>query len=180
MTRIAETVCIRCGKMRIFLRTWKDKAEGKGTMITHVETVCPDAEVCTGTTGHAESIQIEFDPKIISFEKLLEIFFALHDPTTLNKQGNDIGTQYRSSIFYHSEDQKKVAARVKEKLDKSKKFKGEIVTEIVPFASFFEAENYHKNYFENNRMAPYCQVVIDPKIKKLLEEYSADVKKEFT
>lgn len=128
-------------------------------------------QVCSGTTGHAEAIQLEFDPEIITFEKLLEVFFELHDPTTLNQQGADVGTQYRSAIFYHSEEQKKAAADAVKKLEKSDKFKSRIVTEIVPFTKFYQAENYHQNYFENNRTAPYCQVVIDPKIKKLYEEF---------
>lgn len=128
-------------------------------------------EVCGGTTGHAEAIQITFDPKIIMFEKLIEVFFALHDPTTLNQQGADVGTQYRSAIFYHNPKQKEVSTSIIKKLNASEKFKGKIVTEISPFAKFYKAENYHQNYFDNNRRAPYCQVVIDPKIKKLYENY---------
>ncbi len=134
-------------------------------------------DVCSGTTGHAEAIQVTFDPKVIPYQKLLEIFFALHDPTTLNRQGNDFGTQYRSAIFYHDEEQKNTAVRSKEKAQKN--FNGDIVTEIVPFSKFFEAENYHKNYYDSNRSQGYCQVVIDPKVKKLLEEYKKDVKEEY-
>lgn len=134
-------------------------------------------QVCTGSTGHAEAIQIRFDPKIISYGKLLEVFFALHDPTTLNQQGADVGTQYRSAIFYHDDNQKKTAETLKGKLDKSGNFKAKIVTEVVPFTKFYQAENYHQNYFDSNRTAPYCQVVIDPKIKKLLEEFPADLKR---
>lgn len=131
-------------------------------------------EVCSGTTGHAETIQIGFDPKIISFEKLLEIFFALHDPTTLNRQGNDVGTQYRSTIFYHTDAQKQTAQKVKEKIEKSGMY-DPIVTEIVHFKNFYKAENYHQNYFDSNRSQPYCQLVIDPKIKKLMEEFKQEV-----
>lgn len=129
-------------------------------------------EVCKGTTGHAESIQIKFDPKIISYELLLEVFFKLHDPTTLNRQGNDVGPQYRSVIFYHNDNQRKTAEDVKSKLDKSGKYQSRIVTEIVPFKNFFKAENYHQNYFDNNRTQPYCQLVIDPKIEKLYKEFT--------
>lgn len=126
-------------------------------------------EVCSGTTGHAETIQIGFDPKIISYEKLLEVFFKLHDPTTLNRQGNDVGTQYRSAIFYHDEKQKKLAEKIKSEMQKI--YKGKIVTEIVPFSNFYRAEGYHQNYFESNKNAPYCQVVIDPKIQKLYKDF---------
>lgn len=133
-------------------------------------------QVCSGTTGHAEAIQIEFDPKIISFQKLLEVFFKLHDPTTINQQGTDVGPQYRSVIFYHDNEQKKIAKGIKGKLQKSGAYKDKIVTEIVPFTRFYEAENYHQNYFNNNRQQPYCQAVIDPKIKKLFENFKEDLK----
>ena len=131
-------------------------------------------QVCSGTTGHAEAIQIEFDPKIISFEKLLEVFFKLHDPTTLNRQGNDVGTQYRSAVFYHDEKQKTQAEKTKSKMQKV--YNGKIVTEIVPFSNFYKAEGYHQNYFENNKNAPYCQVVIDPKIQKLYKDFKGITK----
>ena len=126
-------------------------------------------QVCSGNTGHAEAIQIKFDPKLISFEKLLEVFFKLHDPTTLNRQGNDVGTQYRSAIFYHDEKQKTQAQKAK--LQMRIIYKGKIVTEIAPFSNFYKAENYHQNYFENNKNAPYCQVVINPKIQKLYKDF---------
>ena len=136
-------------------------------------------QVCTGITGHAEAIQIEFDSKIISFEKILDIFWHTHDPTTLNRQGNDIGTQYRSAIFYHDDNQKNIAEKLKKELEKEDVFKNPIVTEITPFSKFYPAENYHKEYFENNRNAPYCSFVIDPKIQKLLQKYSDKIKKEY-
>lgn len=136
-------------------------------------------QVCTGITGHAESIQIEFDSKIISFEKILDIFWHTHDPTTLNRQGNDVGTQYRSAIFYHDDNQKNIAEKLKKELEKEDVFKNPIVTEITPFSKFYPAENYHKEYFENNRNAPYCSFVIDPKIQKLLQKYSDKIKKEY-
>jgi len=135
-------------------------------------------QVSEGTTGHAEVIQIEFDPSKISFEKLAEIFFHLHDPTTLNQQGNDIGTQYRSAIFYHNEAQKEVAEKVRNKISDEHVYPNPIVTEITPFDTFYEAEEYHKNYYNNNKEGGYCRVVIDPKIKKLLREYSSEVKEE--
>lgn len=136
-------------------------------------------QVCSGSTGHAETIQIKFDPKIISYEKLLEVFFKLHDPTTLNQQGADYGTQYRSAIFYHDEKQKQTAEKVKWDIEKSGMYENKVVTEIVPFKNFYVAENYHKNYYDSNRSQPYCQVVIDPKIQKLLQDYKSVVKKEY-
>lgn len=117
-------------------------------------------EVLSGKTGHAEAIQIIFDPKIISFPKILDVFWATHDPTSLNKQGADVGTEYRSAIFYHTQKQKNEAE--KSKLPT-------FVTEITPFKNFFKAEDYHKNFYDKNRSAPYCQIVIDPKITKLYE-----------
>ncbi len=126
-------------------------------------------QVCAGTTGHAEAIQITFDPKIIAFAKLLEVFFNLHDSTTLNRQGADVGTQYRSAIFYHSEEQKRTAEEIKNKTDGS-------VTQIVPFTNFYPAEDYHKNYYDQNRMLPYCQLVINPKLQKLYKEFKEEIK----
>ena len=125
-------------------------------------------QVCTGTTGHAEVTQIEFDPANISYEKLLEVFWQAHNPTTLNQQGADEGTQYRSIILYHDEAQK-VAAE-KSKAAAQKNFKRPIVTEIVPFTKFYRAEGYHQAYYDNNSSAPYCQVVIAPKLEKLEKE----------
>ena len=122
-------------------------------------------QVCTGITGHAETIQIEYDPKIISFEKILDIFWHTHDPTTLNRQGNDVGTQYRSAIFYHDENQKNIAEKSKIELEKEGVFKNPIVTEIIPFSNFYPAEDYHKEYYENNRNAPFCSFVINPIIQ---------------
>lgn len=133
-------------------------------------------EVSTGVTGHAEAIQILFDPKIISFRRLLDVFWMMHDPTTLNRQGGDIGTQYRSVIFYHSEEQKREAILSREKLEKKKKYKGKIVTEIIPYTAFYPAEEYHQNFYEKNKMYPYCAIVISPKIKKLLDKFGTIVK----
>jgi peptide-methionine (S)-S-oxide reductase len=123
-------------------------------------------QVCTGRTGHAEVCQIQFDPEQISFEELLEIFFSTHDPTTLNRQGNDVGSQYRSVIFYHNEDQRKMAERVKTELDGSRTWKNPIVTEIVPFENFYKAEDYHQNYYRSNPGERYCRLVIAPKLGK--------------
>lgn len=129
-------------------------------------------EVCRGNTGHAEVIKIEFDPKIISYKKLLEIFFVFHDPTTLNRQGNDIGNQYRSIILAANPKQEKEAKDYIEELAIKKVYKNQIVTEIKPLTKFFEAENYHKNYYDNNQNQPYCQIVISPKLAKFREKYA--------
>ena len=136
-------------------------------------------QVCTGKTGHAESIQIEFDPKVISYEKILDIFWHTHDPTTLNRQGNDVGPQYRSAIFYHSQEQKKIAEKLKEELEKEGVFKAPIVTEISPFRNFYVAEDYHKNYYENNQDIPYCNFVISPKVRKLLMKYGNVIQQQY-
>ena len=122
-------------------------------------------QICTGVTGHAEAIQISFDPEIISYEELLDVFFKTHDPTTLNRQGADEGTQYRSAIFYHTEEHKEIAEKVKSQIK-------DAVTEITPFTKFYEAESYHKDYFSRNQDAPYCQIVIDPKIQKLYKDFT--------
>jgi len=126
-------------------------------------------QVSSGKTGHTEAIEIEFDPEVISYEKLLEVFFKLHDPTTLNQQGNDIGTQYRSVIFYIDEKQKKLAEKAKQEAGKT--HQKQIVTEIVPFKNFFKAENYHLDYYAKNSDQLYCKFVIDPKIVKLYKEF---------
>ena len=136
-------------------------------------------EVCSGQTGHAEAIQIEFDPKLVGFDKILDIFWHTHDPTTLNMQGNDIGTQYRSAIFYRSDKQKEEALKSKEEFEKERVYKDPIVTQIIPFTNFYEAENYHKDYFDKNKEYPYCTYVINPKIQKLMEKYVKDVKEEY-
>ena len=124
--------------------------------------------VCEGNTGHAEVAKIEFDNKKITYEELLLIFFKIHDPTTLNRQGNDVGTQYRSSIFYHDSTQKELAEKIKATLQP--KYNNKIVTEIAPLKEFYIAEDYHQNYYNNNKSAPYCNFVIKPKIEKYLNE----------
>ena len=134
-------------------------------------------EVCTGTTGHAEVIQITFDPKVIFYKELLQVFFTLHDPTTLNRQGADVGTQYRSALFYHNDAQRKTAEEVIKEVDAAKTWKRPIVTEVVPFKAFYKAEDYHQEYFEKNPRSSYCQAVIEPKIVKLREYYRAKLKR---
>jgi peptide-methionine (S)-S-oxide reductase len=136
-------------------------------------------QVCAGNTGHAESIQIKFDPKVIPFEKILDIFWHTHDPTTLNRQGNDIGTQYRSAIFFHNEKQKEIAEKSKKDLEDKGVYKNSIVTEITPINDFYVAEDYHKDYYDNHQDAPYCNYVIDPKIHKLLQRYGSDVMEKY-
>jgi peptide-methionine (S)-S-oxide reductase len=134
--------------------------------------------VCTGKTGAAEAIQITYDPSVISYETLLDIFWHTHDPTTLNRQGNDVGTQYRSAIFYHNEQQHQAALASKEALAQSGDYKKPIVTEISQFTNFYPAEDYHLEYYDRNRYQPYCMFVIDPKVKKLLKEYRSELKEE--
>lgn len=128
-------------------------------------------QVCSGNTGHAEVVQITFDPSVISYEQLLEIFFHIHDPTTLNKQGADVGTQYRSAIFYNNDEQKKTAESVKEKIEKSGLWNDPIVTEITKFDKFYSAEDYHQDYYNNNKEKSYCSFVIAPKVRKFYKEY---------
>jgi len=132
--------------------------------------------VCSGRTGHAECTKIEFDPAAIAYEKLVEIFFLTHDPTTMNRQGNDVGEQYRSVIFYLDNGQKLSAEKVKSEIENEKIYSSAIITQIEPFKNFFPAENYHQNYFENNPGAPYCQVVINPKLAKFRQKFSALLK----
>ena len=124
-------------------------------------------QVCSGLTGHAEAVEIEYDPAVVPYEKLLEIFFATHDPTTLNRQGADVGTQYRSAIFYHDDTQKEIAKNVIEKLNESKVFPSPIVTTLEKAKVFYAAESYHQDYFANNGYQPYCQAVVAPKVAKV-------------
>ena len=136
-------------------------------------------EVLTGTTGHAEAIQIKFKPSIISYEQILDVFWNVHDPTTLNRQGNDIGTNYRSAIFYHTNMQRDIAFKSLNNLKKKRIYKNRIVTQIIPFSYFYDAENYHRNYFENNSKNTYCSLVISPKLDKFSKKYSALIKKDY-
>ena len=134
-------------------------------------------DVCTGMTGHAEVVQVSYDPKEISFDKILEIFWKTHDPTTLNRQGADEGTQYRSAVFYHNEAQKTAAEAWKAKLNAEHVFPNPIVTEIVPFKVFYPAEDYHQDYYDLNGHNPYCQVVIKPKLDKFVKVFKDNLKK---
>lgn len=133
-------------------------------------------EVCTGRTGHAEVIEIKFNPAIISFSEVLEVFFATHDPTTLNRQGADVGTQYRSAIFYHDQKQKEIAESVISRLNQENVFGKPVVTEVTAWKNFFAAENYHQDYFENNPSQSYCQFVIVPKMEKFRKIFSDRLK----
>jgi peptide-methionine (S)-S-oxide reductase len=133
-------------------------------------------EVSTGMTGHAESLQITFDPQVISYAELLEIFWHTHDPTTLNRQGADVGTQYRSAIFCHSEEQKRIAEESRRKVAEEKLWPDRIVTEIVPYKVFYPAEAYHQNYFKNNPNQMYCALTINPKVRKFRAAFAAKLK----
>jgi peptide-methionine (S)-S-oxide reductase len=135
-------------------------------------TVHPSYEqVCTGRTGHAEAVQVDFDPSILSFHDLLLVFFSTHDPTTLNRQGHDVGTQYRSAIFYHSPEQLKEAQEVVKQITADRLWRGTVVTELVPFQVFYPAEEYHREYFRRNPTQAYCQMVIEPKVAKFRAEF---------
>ena len=131
-------------------------------------------EVCTGTTGHAEVAQITFDPSVTSYREILEVFFTVHDPTTLNRQGNDVGTQYRSVIFYHSPEQKTIAEAAKKAA--AELWEDPVVTEIAPLDKFYKAETYHQNYYKDNPYQPYCVYVVGPKVKKFREKFSEKLK----
>ena len=129
-------------------------------------------QVCSGTTNHAEVVRVRFDPAVLSYHDLLEIFFTIHDPTTLNRQGNDVGTQYRSVVFYHSPEQKETAEQVIRELTKTGIWDGAIVTQVVPATDFYVAEDYHQEYFQNNASQPYCQFVVAPKVQKFRSKFA--------
>jgi peptide-methionine (S)-S-oxide reductase len=133
--------------------------------------------VCAGTTGHAEVVQVKFDPEVISYRELLEIFFAIHDPTTPNRQGADVGTQYRSAIYYGSPEQKATAEALMAELEAEKVWDDPIVTEVAELETFYPAEDYHRDYYARNSGQPYCQVVISPKVAKLREKFTEKLKK---
>ena len=140
-------------------------------------TVNPSySQVCTGSTGHAETVQLTFNPSKISFQQILQIFFAVHDPTTPNRQGADAGTQYRSAIFYHSEEQKAVAGQVIQELNAAHAWKSPIVTEVTPFKIFYPAEDYHQEYFNRNPSQSYCRMVIAPKMDKFSKQFPEKIK----
>jgi peptide-methionine (S)-S-oxide reductase len=133
-------------------------------------------EVCTGTTGHAEAIQITYDPSVISYRELLDVFFYTHDPTTLNRQGADVGTQYRSAIFYHNQEQQKDAQTIIAQLTAEGVYADPIVTEISALDVFYQAEDYHRNYYNNNKNQGYCRAVINPKLDKFMKKYGSKTK----
>jgi len=135
-------------------------------------------QVCTGSTGHAEVVQITFDPAAISFREILEVFFGIHDPTTLNRQGGDVGTQYRSVIFYHGSQQQSVAQQTIAELDAARVWDRPIVTEVVPCQAFYPAEDYHQEYFRRNPAQPYCRAVVGPKVAKFRKQFAARLKSE--
>ena len=142
------------------------------------KTVNPSyEEVCSGETGHAEVAQLSFDPKQVSFKEILEVFFVIHDPTTLNRQGNDVGTQYRSAIFYHSPEQKAAAKQVIANMSEAKVYEDPIVTEVVPASKFYVAEDYHQEYFRRNSAQPYCAFVVRPKVAKFRKHFLEKLKK---
>ena len=134
-------------------------------------------QVCSGTTGHAEVVQITFDPGVVSYKELLEVFFVIHDPTTLDRQGNDVGTQYRSAIFYHSPEQKQVAEQTMRELAAEKVYDTAIVTQLLPAERFYPAEGYHQEYFQRNQNQPYCQFVVAPKVSKFRRKFLDKVKR---
>ncbi|MGD0330803.1 MAG: peptide-methionine (S)-S-oxide reductase MsrA [Nitrososphaeria archaeon] len=133
-------------------------------------------QVSSGTTGHAEVVQVRFDPDVISFKEILDIFFATHDPTTPNRQGNDVGTQYRSIILYHNDEQKSIAGQVIQELDSEKTYSAPIVTQVESFKAFYAAEEYHRDYFKRHPEQPYCRIIITPKINKLQKYYVQKLK----
>ena len=135
-------------------------------------------EVCTGRTGHAEVVQVHFDPNIVSYRDLLNVFFAIHDPTTLNRQGADVGTQYRSAIFYHNDEQKKIAEELIKELNAQNIWERPIVTEVIPLDKFYMAEDYHQEYFARNPYQPYCQAVVAPKVSKFRKHFLDMLKKQ--
>ncbi|MFN2597628.1 MAG: peptide-methionine (S)-S-oxide reductase MsrA [Pyrinomonadaceae bacterium] len=134
-------------------------------------------QVCTGATGHAEAIEIKFDPQVVSYRELLEVFFTVHDPTTLNRQGADVGSQYRSAIFYHTPEQREVAEQTIASLDEEKIWDAPIVTQVAPAGEFYPAEDYHQEYFANNPSQPYCRAVVAPKVAKFRQKYLERLKK---
>ena len=158
-----------------------DEMEGvqsveSGYMGGHVENPTY-RDVCGGRTGHAEVVRITFDPAATSYRDILDVFFAIHDPTTLNQQGNDMGTQYRSAIFYHSDEQRRIAEETIKELEASKVWRDPIVTEVTPASKFYEAEDYHQEYFQNNPGQPYCLFVVSPKVAKFRKKFASKMRR---
>ena len=159
----------------VFLRVRGVQRVESGYAGGHVENPSYRA-VCSGTTGHAEVVQIDFDPAEVSYRELLEIFFAIHDPTTLNRQGADVGTQYRSAIYYHNDEQKQEAERLIQELNAQEIWGGPIVTEVTALPKFYPAEDYHREYYDRNPEQGYCQAVISPKVSKLRQKFVEKLK----
>jgi len=134
-------------------------------------------QICSGNTGHAEVVQVTFDPNVVSLQEILQIFFTFHDPTTLNRQGADVGTQYRSAIFYHNEEQRKIAEQMMAEINAAHIWHGRIVTEVTPLTKFYQAEDYHQEYYQNNPSQGYCRMVIAPKVTKFRKQYVEKLKK---
>ena len=154
--------------------------EGVGSVVSgytggHTEEPTYE-EICSGATGHAEAVQIQFENSRIDYEAILNIFFAYHDPTALNRQGNDVGTQYRSAVFYHDDFQRNLAGSVIERLDKKGAYSGAIVTEVNPFVKFYDAEDYHQSFYKSNPRHPYCQAIIVPKVRKMIKNHESLLK----
>ncbi|MEM9326101.1 MAG: peptide-methionine (S)-S-oxide reductase MsrA [Bacteroidota bacterium] len=166
--------CFWCTEA-IFQRLEGVSAVKSGYAGGHVEHPTYEA-VCAGVTGHAEVVQVQFDDSVVSYDELLEVFWKTHDPTTLNRQGNDVGTQYRSVVFYHDDQQKEKADHYKTRLDTSGAWGDPIVTEIVPFERFYPAEDYHDDYFNRNGSQPYCAFVVAPKVQKFAEVFGEKMK----
>lgn len=174
MTPTQETVTLAGGCFWCLEAVFKDLRGVERVVSGYAGGDSPDPtyqQVCAGITGHAEVIQVTFDPTVVSLRELLEVFFTIHDPTTLNRQGADVGTQYRSAIFYNSPEQKSTAEAIIKELNAGEIWGAPIVTQVEPLTEFYEAESYHQDYFENNPSQPYCQMVVAPKVAKFRKAY---------
>jgi len=181
MTDAAKEIATLAGGCFWCLEAVFDDLKGVATVESGYmggQTVNPNYEqVCSGGTGHAEVVRLTFDPSVVSFKEILEVFFVIHDPTTLNRQGNDAGTQYRSAIFYHSAEQKAAAEQVISNLNSARIYEDPIVTEVVAASQFYVAENYHQEYFQRNPAQPYCAFVVRPKVAKFRKHFVEKLKK---
>jgi peptide-methionine (S)-S-oxide reductase len=181
MTDVAKEIATLAGGCFWCLEAVFDDLKGVATVESGYmggQTVNPNYEqVCSGGTGHAEVVRLTFDPSVVSFKEILEVFFVIHDPTTLNRQGNDAGTQYRSAIFYHSAEQKAAAEQVISNLNSARIYEDPIVTEVVAASQFYVAENYHQEYFQRNPAQPYCAFVVRPKVAKFRKHFVEKLKK---
>jgi peptide-methionine (S)-S-oxide reductase len=179
MTLTQETATLAGGCFWCLEAVFKDLRGVERVVSGYAGGDSPDPtyqQVCAGTTGHAEVVQVTFDPGVVSFRDILEVFFTIHDPTTLNRQGADVGTQYRSAIYYNSPEQKSTAEEVIAELTAGKIWDAPIVTQVEPLKEFYKAENYHQDYFKNNPSQPYCQVVVAPKVAKFRQKHLARLK----